>query len=287
MEKSRFPEKVQEPLAWGSTRGHPYRGTTSTRTTWTSALNVKTAAESGEFDVLYWVGCSAALDDRNMKVAQSTLKILRAAGVSFAILGDEESCCGDPARRMGDEYLFQTLCQQNIEIFKSHNVKKIIATCPHCFNSLKYEYPQFGGNYEVVHHSQFIAGLVNDGRLKLNKKVLQKAAYHDSCYLGRYNDIYREPRSIVKALSEKSVELARHGTNSFCCGGGGGHMWMEEDPAKRVNNRRIEDVLKSGVDCVATACPYCLTMLEDGIKNKQAEEKVKAKDISEIVAEAL
>jgi Fe-S oxidoreductase len=188
---------------------------------------------------------------------------------------------------MGDEYLFQTICQQNVEILKSHNVKKILTSCPHCFNSLKFEYPQFGGNYEVVHHAQFIAGLMKDGRLNLDKKVLGKAAYHDSCYLGRYNDIYEEPRSIVKALSEKHVELQRHGSNSFCCGGGGGHMWMEEDPAKRVNNRRVEEILSCGVDCVASACPYCLTMFEDGIKAKQAEEKVKAKDISEIVAEAL
>jgi Fe-S oxidoreductase len=214
-------------------------------------------------------------------------KILRAAGINFGILGDEEACCGDPARRMGDEYLFQTICQQNIEILKSHNVTKILTSCPHCFNSLKHEYPQFGGNYEVMHHSQFIDSLMKEGRLKVDKKVLQKATYHDSCYLGRYNDIYHEPRSIVKALSEKQVELPRYGSNSFCCGGGGGHMWMEEDPEKRVNNRRVDELISCGADCVATACPYCLTMFEDGLKARQAEEKIKAKDISEIVAEAL
>jgi Fe-S oxidoreductase/nitrate reductase gamma subunit len=287
MEKSRFPEAVQEALKCLGTRGHPYRGTTATRTTWCQDLGIKTLAEDSDVDILYWVGCSAALDDRNMKVALSVAKILRTAGINFGILGDEEACCGDPARRMGDEYLFQTICQQNIEILKSHHVKRVLTSCPHCFNSLKYEYPQFGGSYEVVHHSQFIAGLLKDGRLNVNKKVLQKAAYHDSCYLGRYNDIYDEPRSIVKALSEKQLELSRYGTNSFCCGGGGGHMWMEEDPAKRVNNRRVEEILACGVDCVATACPYCLTMFEDGLKAKQAEEKVKARDISEIVADAL
>jgi Fe-S oxidoreductase/nitrate reductase gamma subunit len=287
MEKSRFPEAVQEALKCLGTRGHPYRGTTATRTTWCGDLNVKTLANAQSADILYWVGCSAALDDRNMKVARAMAKILGAANIRYGILGDEEACCGDPARRLGDEYLFQTICGQNIEILKSHDVKKIVTSCPHCFNSLKYEYPQFGGNYEVVHHTQFIAGLLKDGRLNVNKKVLQKAAYHDSCYLGRYNDIYDEPRAIVKALSANPVELPRYGSNSFCCGGGGGHMWMEEDPAKRVNNRRVDEILERGVECVATACPYCLTMFEDGLKAKQAEDRVKAKDISEIVAEAL
>jgi Fe-S oxidoreductase/nitrate reductase gamma subunit len=287
MEKSRFPEAAQEALKCLGTRGHPYRGTTATRTSWCEGLNIKTLAEDSNVDILYWVGCSAALDDRNMKVAQSMAKVLRAAGINFGILGDEETCCGDPARRMGDEYLFQTICQQNIEVLKSHNVKKILTSCPHCFNSLKHEYPQFGGNYEVMHHAQFIDSLMKEGRLKVDKKVLQKATYHDSCYLGRYNDIYHEPRQIVKALSEKQVELPRHGTNSFCCGGGGGHMWMEENPEKRVNNRRVDELISCGADCVATACPYCLTMFEDGLKAKQAEEKIKAKDISEIVAEAL
>jgi Fe-S oxidoreductase/nitrate reductase gamma subunit len=287
MEKSRFPEAAQEALKCLGTRGHPYRGTTATRTSWCEGLDIKTLAEESNIDILYWVGCSAALDDRNMKVAKAMAKILRAANIKFGILGDEEACCGDPARRIGDEYLFQTICQQNIEILKGHNVKKILTSCPHCFNSIKFEYPQFGGNYEVVHHSQFIAGLMKEGRLNIDKKVLQKAAYHDSCYLGRYNDIYQEPRAIVKALSEKQIELPRYGSNSFCCGGGGGHMWMEEDPEKRVNNRRVDELISCGADCVATACPYCLTMFEDGLKAKQAEEKIKAKDISEIVAEAL
>jgi Fe-S oxidoreductase len=222
-----------------------------------------------------------------MKVARATATVLQAAGVRFAILGDEEACCGDPARRMGDEYLFQTLCRQNIEVLKAHNVKKILASCPHCFNSFKNEYPQFGGEYEVVHHSQFFAGLLKEGRIKVKSPAPLKAAYHDSCYLGRYNDIYDEPRAIIKAVSGKSIDLPRRRTDSFCCGGGGGHMWMEEAPDKRVNMRRVEEVLKAGADCVATACPYCLTMLEDGLKAKGAEEKTQAKDVSELLAEAL
>jgi len=222
-----------------------------------------------------------------MKVARATAKVLQAAGVKFAILGDEEACCGDPARRMGDEYLFQTICRQNIEILKGHNVKKILTSCPHCFNSLKHEYPQFGGNFEVVHHTQYLAGLIKDGRLHVNKTAMKKAAYHDSCYLGRYNDIYEEPREILKAINGKNDELPRHKTASFCCGGGGGHMWMEEEPDKRVNTRRVEEILKTGVECVATACPYCLTMFDDALKAKGAEESVKAMDLAELLAESL
>lgn len=211
------------------------------------------------------------------------------AGVNFGILGAEESCCGDPARKMGDEYLFQTFCRKNIEILRSYGVKKIVTACPHCFNTFKNEYPQFGGNFEVVHHIQLIADLIREGRLKLRgldgNKVI---AYHDSCYLGRYNSIYQAPRDILKALSGiKKVELARSGSRSFCCGGGGGHMWLEEDPAHRVNVRRVEDVIKAEVDLVATACPYCLLLLEDGLKSKGVEESIKVKDLSELVVEAL
>ena len=287
MEKSRFPEAAQEALKSLGTRGHPYRGTTATRTTWTEGLQIQTIDEAKDIEFLYWVGCTAALDDRNMKVAKATAKILQAAGVKFAILGEEETCCGDPARRMGDEYLFQTICRQNIEILKSHNVKKILTTCPHCFNSFKNEYPQFGGEYEVVHHSVFLAGLVRERRLKIKKAVDLKAAYHDSCYLGRYNDIYDEPREVLKAVNGRVTELPRRRSDSFCCGGGGGHMWMEEDPEKRVSARRVEEIVRAGVNCVATACPYCLTMLEDGLKAKGAEEGIKARDISEVLAEAI
>ena len=287
MEQSSFPEAAQEALKSLNARSHPYRGTTATRTTWCEGLDIKVLSDDADVDILYWVGCSAALDDRNIKVAQATAKILRAAGVSFGILGDEEACCGDPARRMGDEYLFQTLCQQNIEVLKGYDAKKILTTCPHCFNSFKHEYPQFGGNFEVVHHSQFIIELIRDGRLNLNKSVAGLAAYHDSCYLGRYNDIYDEPREILGAVAENTLELPRCRTNSFCCGGGGGHMWMEEDPDKRVSNRRIEEIIESGVYCVASACPYCLTMFDDAIKAEEAEETVKSRDISELVAEAL
>jgi Fe-S oxidoreductase len=287
MEKSKFPEAVQEALKSLGARMHPYRGTTATRTTWCEGLKIDTVDDTKDIDVLYWVGCSAALDDRNMKVAQATAKVLRAAGVKFAILGDEEACCGDPARRLGDEYLFQTICKQNIEILKGHNVKKILTSCPHCFNSLKNEYPQFGGDFDVVHHTQFLAELLKNGRLNVKNPAALKTAYHDSCYLGRYNDIYDAPREILKAVNFNNVELPRRKTASFCCGGGGGHMWMEEDPDKRVNTRRVEEILQADVKCVATACPYCLTMFDDALKAKGAEATVKAVDLSELLAAAI
>jgi Fe-S oxidoreductase len=287
MEQSRFPEDVQNALKSLGTRGHPFRGTAATRTTWSEGLDAP-AAGSGDFDVLYWVGCSAALEDRNMSIARAVVRILRAAGVKFAVLGGEETCCGDPARRMGDEYLYQTICRGNIEVFKAHGVKKIVTACPHCFNTLKNEYPQFGGDYEVVHHSRFIAELLRQGLLAPGVLEGVRIAYHDSCYLGRYNDVYQEPRVVLAAVSGGGVvDLARCRSRSFCCGGGGGHMWMEENPEKRVNLRRVDEVLRAQVDVVATACPYCLTMLEDGVKARGAAEALRVRDLSELVAEAL
>ena len=216
------------------------------------------------------------------------VRIMQAAGVNFGVLGAEESCCGDPARRIGDEYLFQTICQANIEILKNYNVSKIVTACPHCFNSIKTEYPQFGGNFEVVHHTQFIAELISEGKLKAGTLSHMRAAYHDPCYLGRYHDIFEEPRAILKSIGGiKSVELSRSRERSFCCGGGGGHIWMEEDPSQRVNERRVDEVIQAKVDMVATACPYCLTMFEDGLRAKGAEESLQAKDLSELIAEAL
>jgi len=287
LERAQFPESAQQALTSLGTRGHPWRGTTATRTDWTSGLEIKTLSENRDIELLYWVGCTAALEDRNMKVAQATARIMQAAGINFGILGVEETCCGDPARRMGDEYLFQTLCQKNIEIFRGYNIKKILTTCPHCFNTLKNEYPQFGGNFEVIHHTQLIADLIHDGKLQIGGTDGKRLAYHDSCYLGRYNDIYQAPREILRAISgTKSVELARSRAKSFCCGGGGGHMWMEEPIDKRLNVRRVEDVIKAKVGVVATACPYCLSMLEDGLKAKAAEESIKAMDLSELVIQA-
>jgi len=284
LERAEFPESAQQALVNLQSRGHPWKGTTLTRTDWTSGLGIKQMSDNGNMDVLYWVGCTAALEERNTKVAMAVARILQSANIDFGILGIEETCCGDPARRMGDEYLFQTLCQRNIELFQQYNVKKIITSCPHCFNTLKNEYPDFGGNFEVIHHSQLIDDLIHQGKIKLGSIDSLKVAYHDSCYLGRHNDIYQPPRAILESIEGiMKVELAQSGVKGFCCGGGGGHMWMEDPPEQRLNVRRTEQVILANADTVATACPYCLSMFEDGIKAKEKEESLKAMDLAELV----
>jgi Fe-S oxidoreductase len=289
MERSEMPDEVQQALQCLTSREHPWRGTTATRTDWTEGLEIKALSEGSDVDILFWVGCTSALEDRNMKVASATARILKEAGVKFGILGAEESCCGDPARRLGDEYLFQTLCEKNIETLNSYNVKKILTTCPHCFNTLKNEYPQFSGNFEVIHHTQFLLDLISEGKVKIgNLESSKVVAYHDSCYLGRYNGIYEQPRDILKAIGGiQTLELAQSRSSGFCCGGGGGHLWMEEEPDKRVNVKRTEQVIETKADVVASACPYCLSMFEDGLKTKGADETIQAKDLSELVLEAL
>src|SRR4030042_3931901 len=215
-------------------------------------------------------------------------KILKAAGVNFAMLGLEETCCGEPARRLGNEYLFQTLAVKNIDLLKNYKVNKIVTTCPHCFNTLKNEYPQFGGEFEVIHHSQFIAELLKQGRIKPASAKEGKFTYHDSCYLGRHNDIYNQPREILHHVAKsRPVEIARARQNGFCCGGGGGRFWMEERIGKRISEMRIEQVMDTSADVGASACPDCLQMFEDAIKAKEAAEKLKAQDNAELVAVSL
>jgi len=288
LERSQFRPDVQDALKSLGNRGHPYRGTTATRTDWFEGLNIKVLNEDSNVDALFWVGCIPAFEERNMKVTRAIATILEAAGVNFGVLGAEEVCCGDPARRMGDEYLFQTLCQNNIELFNKYGVKKIITSCPHCFTAFKDEYPQFGGNFEVIHHTQFIAELISQGKLKIGTINNRRVAYHDSCYLGRYHGIFEEPRTILKSIDGiQSVELSRSRERSFCCGGGGGHIWMEDNASTRINERRVDEIIQAKVDMVATACPYCLTMFGDGIRSKGVEESLQAIDLSELIAEAL
>ncbi len=239
-------------------------------------------------DVLFWVGCAGAFDSRYKNVTKSFAKIMNEAGVKFGVLGSEEKCNGDTARRLGNEFLAQQFMQQNIETFKKYNIKKVVTACPHCLHSLKNEYTQFGVELDVTHHTDFISTLISDGKIKPNKKTEGKFTYHDSCYLGRYNNVYDAPRkSLLNVPGLEIVEMDRSKDKGFCCGAGGGRMFMEETEGKRVNIERTEEALGTGASTVASACPFCMTMLTDGIKEKGKTEEVKIKDIAEIVAESI
>jgi Fe-S oxidoreductase len=269
-------------------RGDPWTGAQYLRMDWTEGLNIKVLSKESNVDDLFWVGCTGALDERNIKVTLAFGKLMKQAGITFGILGAEESCCGDPARRLGQELQFQTQAQRNIEAFKRYHVKRIVTHCPHCYNTLKNEYPQFGGEFEVVHHTELIAALIKEGKLKPAKRMEKKVTYHDPCYLGRYNDVYQAPRDILSSIPVREfVELKRNRRESFCCGGGGGHLWLEENVGKRINVMRTEDVVEAQADIVVTACPFCLQMLEEGIKKKHLQETIEAMDISELLQKTM
>ncbi len=271
-------EKSNNP--WGLSRG--------TRTEWTKGLGIKTFAEVTDPEILFWVGCCGSFDSRNQKVATSVVKILQACEVRFGILGNEEGCCGDPARRIGNEYLFQMTAEANIEIMKGCGVKKILTLCPHCFQTLKNEYPQFGGEFQVIHHTQFLSELISSGRLKLRKPINKVITYHDSCYLGRANQIFEPPRKIIQSIPGlKLIEMKRNHNQSFCCGAGGGRMWMEEHIGTRINQMRTDHAIEVNTELIGTACPYCLTMLGDGIKEKGKTETMAAYDLSELLEQSL
>ncbi len=253
-----------------------------------SDRNRENEEPSDEIEVLMWVGCAGSYDSRNQKIARATATLYKKAGVKFAILGSEEKCTGDLARRSGNEMLFQMLAGENVETLNNYNIKKIVTSCPHCLNTIKNEYPQLGGEYEVFHHTQFIQKLVDENKLPLGSNLKDTVTYHDSCYLGRYNQEYESPRKLLNnSGNEPLVEMKRHGIESFCCGAGGSRMWMEEKIGSRINETRTEEALNTGASTVATACPFCMTMLSDGITAKGKSETVKTKDVAEIVLEAI
>ena len=289
LEESKIPETGMSALLSMEQRGHPWRGTQFSRTDWADGLNILTIAEKPDAEVLFWVGCTAALEQRSQGVARSMAKVLKAAKVDFAILGEEETCTGDPARRMGNEYLFQILAQQNIETMNGYNVRKIVTICPHCFNTMKNEYPQFGGNFEVLHYSQFVDQLITKGSIKPVKMMDVTMAYHDSCFLGRHNGVYDEPRNVAKAIPGlKLVEMgSRCRERGFCCGAGGGHMWIEESQGSRVNHARTDQFLETEADTVGVSCPFCAQMMDEGIQSKGLADEKKAKDVLEILADSL
>ena len=288
MEQAKMPETAMNALLSMEQRGHPWRGTTYTRTDWAEGLDVKTLAEHPEAEVLFWVGCTAALEERSQQVARAMASVLKRAGVDFAILGAEETCTGDPARRMGNEYLYQTMAQQNIETFDRYQVKRVVTICPHCFNTIKNEYPHLGGEYEVQHYSEFVAELIQGGQIKPVATVDATVAYHDSCYLGRHNGVYDPPREIARAIpGVRLVEMERCRERGFCCGAGGGHMWMEESRGPRVNHVRTEQFLETGADTVGVSCPFCLQMFVEGIGSNESASGKQVRDLLEILDESL
>lgn len=267
-------------------RYDPYGMGKSQRLEWAEGMNVKKATEE-EVEYLYWVGCVASLDERNRKVAKAVTTILQKAGVSFGVLGSDEKCCGDPLRRTGNEYQYFELATENVELLNELGVKKIITGCPHCYNTLKNDYPQLGGNFEVFHHSEIISKLVSEGKIKIDPLLEGITTYHDPCYLGRVNRIFDAPRDLVgKAKKGSFVEMPRHHDEGFCCGGGGGRIWMEEQQP-RINHMRMDEAIGINANTVVTACPYCLTMMSDAIKDKEKSETMQALDIAEIIAKSM
>lgn len=284
MNEANMPETAAATLMQIEQRGHPWRGTPHTRTSWMEGIDVP--AFDGSQDYLYWVGCSGALVDRNIPITRAVARLLNEAGISWGCLGEEETCNGDPARRLGNEYLYQMQATALIELLNAKGVRKIITNCPHCFNTMANEYPMFEGKYEVIHHTTFLSQLLQRGALRPKHDLPLTVTYHDSCYLGRHNSNYDSPRDIVDALPGGSrVEMPRSRENSFCCGAGGAHMWMEESKGKRINVARTEEAVATGAQVIATACPFCIQMFDDGIPTVEPDEekRMKTLDVAELL----
>jgi len=285
--ESAFPAELNPVFKNLETNFTPWAFNPQDRALWAEGMGVKTMSEDPNCEILFWVGCAGSFDARYQKVTKALAKLMQIANINFRILGFEEKCNGDTARRLGNEYLAQTLMQENVETLNNYNVKKIVTACPHCFHSLKNEYPQFGGNFEVLHHSELIANLLKEGKIQLkNDAIHNKVTYHDSCYLGRYNNIIDEPRKVLKSVKGlQLVEMKRNKDKGFCCGAGGGRMFLEELEGSRINVNRTEEAVSTNADTVASACPFCMTMLTDGLKTLEKSETVEVKDISEIILE--
>ena len=287
-EAARFPAELTRVFQGMERQSNPWGIGADKRADWAEGMDIPTLAENPGAEYLFFVGCAGSFDDRARKITRAVAKLLKAADTSFAILGRDEPCNGDTARRLGNEYLYQSMAQMAVETFEGFQVKKVITNCPHCFNTIKNEFPQFGGDYQVQHATEVVSDLITSGRLRMDGSAVGSVVYHDSCYLGRYNDVYDAPRRILQALSGVDLrEPERTKSFGMCCGAGGGRMWIEEKPEQRVNFLRVEQLLETKATTIASACPYCMTMLSDGVKNKELEDSVKNRDVLELAADAL
>lgn len=289
--KGEFPAELQKPFQGMEVNGNPWNLARMDRAGWADGLDIPTMADHPTAPVLYWVGCAASYDDRAKKIARATAKLLKAAGVDFAILGQEETCTGDPARRAGNEFLFAMLAEQNVATLNGYKeqggIRTILSTCPHCFNTIANEYPDFGAKFEVVHHADFLMGLIAEKKLNPTKPVKGKVVFHDSCYLGRYNDIYESPRDILKSIpGVELVEAEMSRSKGLCCGAGGAQMFMEEQNKNRVNVKRTLQLLETKATTIASGCPFCMTMLTDGLKDQSMEDKIRQLDVAELLVES-
>jgi Fe-S oxidoreductase len=267
---------------------NPWRGTVYARTDWAEEMDIKIVGEDEDIDILFWVGCTGAMEDRCLKVTQAVAAMLKASGINFGILGEEEMCCGDPARRLGGEHLYQMLAAANIQLLKDYDIRKIVTACPHCYNTLKNEYPQFGGDFEVIHHTELIAGEVQKNGFGFSEAKKMSVTYHDPCYLGRHNGNYQAARDILGRIPGLNlVEMGKNRKDSLCCGGGGGRLWLEENIGRRISALRFEQAVETKADMIVTACPYCLQMFESETGGEQNDRRMVIQDISELVAERI
>jgi Fe-S oxidoreductase len=287
LSESQFPSNLNNVFKSLETNFTPWAFNPADRAEWAEGLNVKTMAEDKNTEYLFWVGCAGSFDDRYKKVSRAFASLMQKAGVNFRILGTEEKCNGDTARRLGNEYLAQMMMMENVETLNNYGVKKIVTACPHCYHSLKNEYKQFGGNFEVKHHTELINELIENEKIKLNGTAeTNKVTYHDSCYLGRYNDVYNPPRrALSKIASVDLVEMERNKSRGYCCGAGGGRMFLEDEEGGRINEERTREAIETNASTIASACPFCMTMMTDGVKHFEKTEKISVKDIAEIVLE--